>query len=104
MDTAAVQIREQMRAQLTKNATEIMKARDAIRQAEDRREVNPWLERTMWLKHLEGQEFGHMIELIALPKPTSNDPSERVLEAICNAFQMSIWETRKMIIVVRNTV
>jgi hypothetical protein len=98
VNTAAAQIREQMRAQLTKNASEIMKARDVIRQAEDRREVNPWLERTMWLKHLEGQEFGQMIKLVTLPKPTSSDPNERVLEAICDAFQRSMWETRKMII------
>ena len=98
INNAAAQIRDQMRAQLNKNASEVMKARDVIRPAEDRREVNLWLERTMWLKHLEGQEFASMLELIASSKLTSSDLSERVLDTICDAFKNSMWETRKMIL------
>ena len=47
INTAAAQIRAQMRAQLIKNNSGITRAQEFIRSAKDKREINPWLERTM---------------------------------------------------------
>ena len=63
-----------------------------IQKSQDSREINPWLERTRRIEHLEGQDLQQMAKLTLLP-----GQSEKALSAICGAFKVLIQGTKKLV-------
>jgi putative sterol carrier protein len=50
--------------QLDQKEKDIKEKRKTVRDGEDITEVSPWLERTQWIRHLEGQEKASMVQLV----------------------------------------
>jgi hypothetical protein len=83
-----------LHAQIRKNkisAERSMMNAQALASLQTRREINPWLERTRWLKYLKDQDHKRCHELTTLPKL---DGTEKLLQIICLAFRNAMYETR----------
>jgi len=66
-----------------------------VQKSQNSKEISPWLERTRWLEHLQGQDLRKMAKLASI---TINSQSEKALSAICEAFKVCIHRTKKAIL------
>ncbi|KAH0565678.1 hypothetical protein GP486_000934 [Trichoglossum hirsutum] len=69
----STQLRQLVYRQLEQKERTVQKKRQLIRDAEDSTEVSPWLERTQWIRHLEGQDRAAIAQLV---KPADTEELE----------------------------
>jgi hypothetical protein len=79
------QIRQRLHAQIREQTTTTQAALQIIVPSNLVTEVNPWLERTKWITHLNGQNLKLMFKFVG---PLV--PDERELGLICEAFKYAI--------------
>jgi len=79
--------------QLDQKEKIIQGKRQLIRDTEDPTEVSPWLERTQWIRHLEGQDKATMVQLI---KPAQADEME--LKEVEKSLKRLVEKARQTIL------
>jgi len=92
-NNAAAQVREMLHQQMQKQTDAIVQSQSIIQKSGDRREVSPWLDRTKWIDHLQGQDLQQMAKLVELPH--RNEPT---LIMVCDALKRAMFEARQMIV------
>jgi len=91
-DVATV-LRRELHAQIKQRLNMVQNSMATIQKSQDPREINPWLERTRWIDHLQGQDLRQIAKLTLPPRR-----SEKVLSMICGAFKVLIHNTKKLIV------
>jgi hypothetical protein len=79
--------------QLDQKEKIVQEKRKIVRDAEDITEVSPWLERTQWIRHLEGQDKATMAQLV---KPAQDN--ELKLQAIEKSFERLVKKAQQTIV------
>ena len=92
INDVAATLRAKLHMQVGQRTERIQQSRTLIETAKNAREVNPWLDRTKWVKHLQGQDLVQMAKLAAMPAI-----KETELNEICVAFKRMMHKTRQLI-------
>jgi hypothetical protein len=79
--------------QLNQKERIVEEKRKIVRDAEDITEVSSWLERTQWIRHLEGQDKATMAQLI---KPAQDE--ELKLQAVERSFERLVRKAQQTIV------
>ncbi|KAH0551483.1 hypothetical protein GP486_007303 [Trichoglossum hirsutum] len=90
---ATAQLLHLVHRQLDQKEKVIQEKKQLIRDAEDVTEVSPWLERTQWIRHLEGQDKASMVQLI---KPAQVDEME--LKEVEKSLKRLVEKARQTIL------
>ena len=88
----AAALRAKLHRQVERRTETIQQSRTLIELAKDTREVSPWLDRTKWVEHLQGQDLVQMAKLAMMPAT-----KEIELNEICVAFKRMMHSTRQLV-------
>jgi hypothetical protein len=83
--------------QLDQKEKIIQEKRQIIRDSEDVTEVSPWLERTQWIRHLEGQDKATMVQLVR-PAVQRGDDEELELQEVEKSVKRLVEKARQTIL------
>lgn len=89
----ATRLLQLVHRQLDQKEKVVQEKRQLVRDAEDPTEVSPWLERTQWIRHLEGQDKAAVVQLI---KPAGNE--ELKLQEVEKSIKRLIEKARQTIL------
>lgn|ERR1700748_2390704 len=90
---ATPQLLQLVHRQLDQKEKVIQEKRQVIKDSDELTEVSPWLERTQWLRHLEGQDKTTMAQLV---KPAGAE--EAVLQEVERSLKRLVEKARQTIL------
>jgi len=91
-DSRTCDIRQQLQAQVQQRTAAVARSLEVIQPPEINTEVNPWLERTGWAIHLQGQNRFEISKMTELPTK-----DETIIQAICDSLKRLITSARQSI-------
>jgi len=90
LSSSAASLRQQLQSRMLQQTSMVRTSLEIITPSKLVAEINPWLERTKWIEHLEGHNLGTMSKLVDSP-----NKKETELKLICDAFKRAIHFTKE---------